>query len=183
MRHADYFDPEGTGLIRYRQTFRGLRDLGVGRIWSAVLSTIINGALGWVTQGRPTMTIRIDAIARGKHPSDTGIFDEVGRFVPERFEALFASAEPDGAGRTLLTRRELRAFMHASGPQSKVGDFFSAAEAKLFFCVAADATKREDDREVPAISKRRLASFYAGDLLPALRRRNRVFRRSGPRQA
>ena len=114
-------------------------------------------------------------IARGKHPSDTGIFDAEGRFVEERFEALFASAAagPDGA-RDRLTRKELRAFQSANRARSRAGDFFSFAEAKLFFCVASDTRKQEDGALVPAVSRRRLRAFYRGTLLPALARHRRV---------
>jgi len=184
QRHADYFDPEGTGYVRVSQTYRGLRDLGVSRPWSALLSAIINGALGYVTQRKVTLTIAIEHIARGKHASDTGIFDENGRFVPARFDALFASAAPDERGAeeadegaavaSMLTRQELRDFMHADGPQGFFGDLFSAAEAKLFFCVASDAKKKVGGEMVDAITRRRLRSFYRGDLLPALRRRYRI---------
>jgi hypothetical protein len=56
------------------------------------------------------------------------------------------------------------------GPQSAIGDFFSWAEAKLFFCVASDCTKREGGREVPAIRERTLLRFYRGELLPRIAR-------------
>lgn len=172
QRHADYFDPEGTGTIRLEQTYRGLRDLGVSRPWSVALASIINGALGPVTQRRATLTIDIDQIARGKHASDTGIFDADGEFVPSRFDELFEASSTGEID--AISRKELRSFMHADGPQSLAGDFFSAAEAKLFFCVAADATKTEDGERVPAITRQRLRSFYLGNLLPALRRWRRI---------
>src|SRR5688500_3855492 len=70
QRHVSYFDPAGTGKVRWGQTYHGLRDLGVGRFWSAVLTTIINVALGRVTGGG-WLTIDIANIQRGKHDSDT----------------------------------------------------------------------------------------------------------------
>lgn len=174
QRHVLYFDPEGTGLITYGQTYRGIRDLGVGRAWSAILSGIIHLALGWVTQRRPTLTIDIANIHRGKHPSDSGIFDDEGNFVPERFDALFTFAGETDDETARVTEKELRAYMKSEGPQSFAGNFFSGAEARLFFCVAADTTKREDGREVPAITRRRLKVFYDGRLLPAIRRHRRI---------
>jgi len=92
--------------------------------------------------------------------------------VPARFDELFASANTDAVD--AVTRKELRDFMHSGGPQSLAADFFSSAEARLFFRVAADAEKTENGDRVPAISRRRLRSFYLGDLLPALRRRHRI---------
>jgi peroxygenase len=173
QRHVMYFDPEGTGQIVYRQTYREIRNLGVGRAWSALLSAIIHAALGWVTQGKPSFTIDIASIHRGKHPSDSGIFDAHGELVPERFEQLFAFAGEQGTSQK-VTQHELRSFMRSDGPQSFAGDFFSGAEARLFFCVASDTTKMEDGREVPAITKRRLRVFYDGRLLPAIRRHRRI---------
>jgi peroxygenase len=168
QRHAAYFDPEGTGLIRFGQTYRGLRDLGVGRGWSVTLSSIIHAALGRRTSGG-LLTIRIANIHRGKHDSDTGVFDASGKLVDARFEALFASiAHTDPPN--VITRKEFRSFMKQSGPQSAAGTFFSWAEAKLFFCVAADTEKREDGKTVPAIRRATLRSFYEGDLLPRVAR-------------
>lgn len=176
QRHVMYFDPEGTGFIAYGQTYRGIRDLGVGRFWSAVLSAIIHLALGWVTRGRPSLTIEIANIKRGKHPSDSDIFDAEGNFVPARFDKLFAFAGEEGKSsrEAKVTQNEFRAYMRSDGEQSFAGDFFSGAEAKLFFCVAADTTKEKDGRPVPAITRRRLRAFYAGKLLPAIRRHRRA---------
>jgi peroxygenase len=165
-RHAAYFDPGRTGRIPWNQTYRGLRDLGVGRAWSGVLSTIINLALGKRTGGG-WLTIRVANIRRGKHDSDTGIFDERGEFVPARFDALFESISKSEAP-DRLTRKEFRDFMKAHGPQSAVGGFFSGAEAKVFFCVAADTTKLEGGAVVPAVRRRTLHTFYEGKLLPRL---------------
>jgi len=175
QRHARYFDRDRSGTIRWGETVAGMRALGVGRIWSAILSTIIHAALGPITQRRAAFGVVVAEIARGKHPSDTGVFDAEGRFVEERFDALFASASPgpDGA-RDRLTRKEMRAFQNANRSRSRAGDFFSFAEIKLFFCVASDTWKQEDGASVPAISRRRLRAFYRGTLLPALARHRRL---------
>ena len=171
-RHAAYFDPQRTGLIRFGQTYRGLRDLGVSRGWSATLASIIHAALGRRTSGEVS-TIRIANIHRGKHDSDTGVFDAEGKLVEARFDALFASIAhthpPD-----VITRNEFRAFMKANGPQSAAGGFFSWAEAKLFFCVAADTDKTEDGKKVPAIRRATLRAFYEGKLLPRVRELRRL---------
>lgn len=167
QRHVDYFDGDGDGLVGWRETYRGIRDLGVGVAWSAVLAAIIVLALGKLTGGGST-TVRVANIHRGKHPSDTGVFDGAGDLDLSRFQALFASVAQSSAP-DRISFVEFRAFMKL-GPQSAVGDFFSWAEAKLFFCVAPDCTKREGDADVPAIRKRTLLRFYRGELLPRLAR-------------
>jgi hypothetical protein len=167
QRHVAYFDGDDDGLVGWRETYRGIRDLGVGVGWSAVLAAIIVGALGKLTGGGWT-TVRIANIHRGKHPSDTGVFDATGELDLPRFHALFASVAQSSAP-DRISFAELRAFMKL-GPQSAIGDFFSWAEAKLFFCVASDCTKREGGREVPAIRERTLLRFYRGELLPRIAR-------------
>jgi peroxygenase len=167
QRHVAYFDGNDDGLVGRRETYRGIRALGVGVGWSAVLAAIIVVALGKLTGGGWT-TVRIANIHRGKHPSDTGVFDSGGALVLPRFQAIFASVAQSSAP-DRISFVEFRAFMKL-GPQSAVGDFFSWAEAKLFFCVAADCTKREGAGDVPAIRKRTLLRFYRGELLPRIAR-------------
>jgi peroxygenase len=167
QRHVAYFDGDDDGLVGWRETYRGIRALGTGVGWSAVLAAIIVLALGKLTGGGWT-TVRIANIHRGKHPSDTGVFDAAGELVLPRFQALFASVAQSSAP-DRISFVEFRAFMKL-GPQSAVGNFFSWAEAKLFFCVATDCTKREGAAEVPAIRERTLLRFYRGELLPRIAR-------------
>ena len=68
QRHAAFFDPAGTGVVTMGQTFAGMRRLGVHLVWRVLLTPIINGFLGYLTQGHPSLVIRIDRIAKGKHP-------------------------------------------------------------------------------------------------------------------
>jgi hypothetical protein len=89
-RHASFFDPEGTGFVTWRQTYRGMRRLGVHLPWRVLLTPVINGFLGALTQGHASFVIRIDTIAKGKHPYDSGTFDARGELDPTAFDALFA---------------------------------------------------------------------------------------------
>src|SRR5450432_1527904 len=84
--HVGFFDPAGTGTISMRQTRAGMRRLGV-------LPPIINGFLGYLTQGRASFVIDVSRIAQGKHPFDSGVFDAAGEQDPAAFQALFAKAE------------------------------------------------------------------------------------------
>ncbi|MEJ7730521.1 MAG: caleosin family protein [Polyangiaceae bacterium] len=167
QRHVAYFDGDDDGLVGWRETYRGIRALGAGVGWSASLAAIIVLALGKLTGGGWT-TVRVANIHRGKHPSDTGVFDAAGELILPRFQALFASvAQSSAADR--ISFAEFRAFMKL-GPQSALGSFFSWAEAKLFFCVAADCTKRQGAGDVPAIRERTLLRFYRGELVPRIAR-------------
>jgi Caleosin related protein len=170
--HAKFFDPDGTGFITMRQTYAGMRRLGV--VWAVrvVLTPIINGFLGYLTQGKPSLVIRIDRIAQGKHPYDSGTFDNTGAKDPAAFAVLFANGEP-------LTEKEMCAIVTARGNRKPemgrlagvLGHWFSAREVGVFFCVAADTTKSVGGRTVPAVSKKTLLAFYDGTLFPDLARR------------
>jgi len=173
QRHASFFDPLGTGQITLAQTFRGLRRLGVRRVWRIILPPIIHGFLGYLTQGRPSLVIRIDRIAQGKHPFDSGTFDTYGELDPSAFAALF-----EGHG-DAITADEMRAVISSRGnrlPQmgkiaGALGHWFSGKEVAVFFCVAADTTKNVGGRAVDAVSRQTLLRFYEGTLFPDLARR------------
>jgi peroxygenase len=174
-RHAAFFDRDGDGLITPAETFASLRELGVGAALGAVLTSLIHAALGPITQRRLTLGIRVDAVARGKRRRSSGVFGPDGRFAPISFERLRAAPAGDDA----LTLRELRALIAsnpASRSQNPLEAFFSWAETRTLFCLAADARRREGGRDVPALSRKRLRSFYEGHLFYALARRRRLSR-------
>jgi Caleosin related protein len=173
QRHAGFFDPGGTGLVTIGQTRAGLKRLGVRWTWRIILPPIINGFLGFLTEGRLSFVIDVSRIAHGKHPFDTGVFDTSGGQDGTSFDALFA-----GRGDT-LTVAEMRATISARGNRlpamgkvaGVLGHWFSGKEVRLLFCVAADAIKIVDGLSVPAITKPTLRAFYDGTLLPSLARR------------
>jgi peroxygenase len=177
QRHASYFDRGGDGLVTPGDTYDGLRRLGLGRMMSCILAGIINAFLGPITRGHASLTISVARIGSGVHPFDTGVFDKRGELDRARFDALFDT------GTDRLTRAELRRTIVARGRAAHAGlkgwlaNHFSAAEARLLFCLASDATKTIDGQKLPAITRRRLLHFYEGRLLPALARRQRIRRR------
>jgi hypothetical protein len=177
QRHAAFFDPEGTGKVTVGQTWTGLGRLGVSLIWRLLLTPIINGFLGYLTQRRVSFEIVIAKIADGKHPFDTGTYGDDG----EIDATALAKVIDAGSGGT-LTAKEMRALILARGNRrpamgklaGTLGSWFSGKEVKLFFCLAADTTKREDDRDVPAVTVRTLRRLYDGTLFPLLARRRRM---------
>ena len=177
QRHAAFFDPEETGVVTMGQTWRGLRSLGIGIHYRVLLTPIINGALGYLTRGNARFVIDVSNIAAGKHPYDTGVFADDGEIDEQAYAALLLAAPGDK-----LTKKEMRAQIVARGnhrPQlgkltGALGRWFSFREVSLLLCLAADTTKREDGRDVPAVSKRNLRRFYDGTLLPAIARQRRI---------
>ncbi|WP_394829574.1 caleosin family protein [Pendulispora albinea] len=173
QRHAQFFDPERTGIITPRKTFRGLGRLGIGWHLGILLTPLINGFLGYLTTRKITFDIVIESIASGKHPYDTGVFDDEGQFDQAAFDALFAGVSGDAITememrRVIVGRGNRRA--HMGDLAGKLGLWFSGKEVKLLFCVASDTTKSENGKTVPAIRKRTMRRFYDGTLLDAVAR-------------
>lgn len=172
QKHAAFFDGDGDGKITLAETHAALRSLDVPWGWSRLLSLVINGALGFGTQGRATLTIDVANIAKGKHGNDTGVFGADGGFVDAHFERLFVVG---AGGSDRITKGELRGVQQQNldgQPTNAAFDFFSWAEATLFFRLVSDCEKGGQ----PAISKRRLRSFYMGKLLYVLGRYYRMRR-------
>ncbi|CAL5019436.1 unnamed protein product [Urochloa decumbens] len=92
--HAAFFDRNGDGVVTPSETYGAFRALGFGFSVSTSSAAFINGALG--SKCRPEnatlskLDIYIEDIQNGKHGSDTGSYDAEGRFVPEKFEEIFA---------------------------------------------------------------------------------------------
>jgi hypothetical protein len=176
-RHVAFFDPEGTGTVTIGQTWDGLGRLGIGLFYRILLTPIINGFLGYLTQGRVSFDIVVSKIADGKHPFDTGSYGDDG----EIDEGALTKVVEAGSGGA-LTATEMRALILARGNRrpamgklaGSLGSWFSGKEVKLLFCLAADTTKKEDGREVPAVTPRTLRRLYDGSLFHLLARRRRI---------
>jgi hypothetical protein len=175
-RHASFFDPTGSGRITCGQTYAGMKRLGVPFLLRLALVPLINGFLGLRTQGHVSFVIRIDRISQGKHPYDTGSFDMQGAFDPAAFDALFANAGD------AITEDEMRAVITSRGDRlpkmgwlvGVLGHWFSSREVGVFFRVAADTRKTMNGREVAAVKKETLRSFYGGTLFDEIAERRRA---------
>ncbi len=176
-RHVAFFDPAATGKVTIGQTWAGLGLLGIGLGWRVLLTPIINGFLGYLTQGRASFDIVVSKIKDGKHPFDTGSFDDAGE-IDESALAKLVEAGTGGA----LTAKEMRALILARGNRrpamgklaGSLGRWFSGKEVQLLFCLAADTKKNEEGREVPAVTPRTLRRLYDGSLFHLLARRRRI---------
>jgi hypothetical protein len=164
-KHAAFFDPMGTHRITCAQTYDGMKRLGVPLVLRIVLTPIINGFLGALTGG-PPFVIEIDRIEKGKHPFDSGSFDDTGNLDPGAFDALFP------AGRTEITAAEMDQVISDRGDRKPemgklagaLGHLFSKAEVAVLFRVASDTTKTVNGKPVRAMTRDQLRSFYDGTL-------------------
>jgi hypothetical protein len=184
--HARYFDPDHDEAVTLKQTLRGMTDLGLPLLLAAPLTVVINGFLGYLTRMKPSLSISVPDIERGKHPFETGVFGGGGKLDEVAFEELF-TAPNARQPRDRLTYRELRALVLRRGdprrPFGWIGSLlarlFSAAEVYTLFCLASDCQKLVGDHVLPAMSRKNLRRFYEGRLFPLLARRRRVLASRG----
>jgi len=94
QQHCDFFDRDHDGVIWPTDTFVGFHRLGFGIILSLLAVFIIHSNFsyptvhGWLPD--PLFRVYIDNIHKAKHGSDSGTYDTEGRFVPQKFEDMFA---------------------------------------------------------------------------------------------
>ncbi|KAJ5040456.1 uncharacterized protein L3040_006112 [Drepanopeziza brunnea f. sp. 'multigermtubi'] len=108
QQHLTYFDPDSDGIIWPLDTYRGFYDLGYGILLSLLSLVIIHANFSYPTlpPGHwlpdPFFRIHIAQVHKDKHGSDSGTYDAEGRFVPQKFEDIFAKyASGDKQGITL----------------------------------------------------------------------------------
>lgn len=151
QKHVDFFDSDRDGKITFLETYQGLRRLGLGAARSWVFGGVINAALGSSTSRTPSLTVDADHINAGRHASDTGVYDEKGRFVQRRFDRLFARYDEDGDG--ALDRKEL-ARLFQGNRTDLLGHLGSMAEFRLLLYLAG-----EDRGGRKVLTRQRLERF------------------------
>ncbi|CDZ97068.1 EF-hand domain pair [Phaffia rhodozyma] len=101
-QHCLFWDRDGDGVIWMTDTFRGFRQLGYNLIMSFLGMMIINPGFSFFSGNSifpdPFCRITLANIHRAKHGSDSGAFDTEGRFVPNKFEAIFTKYDDEGKG-------------------------------------------------------------------------------------
>lgn len=94
QQHCDFFDRDNDGVMWPWDTYIGFRRLGFGRILSTIAVPFIHGSFSYPTSPSilpdPFFRIWLKNIHRGKHGSDSEVYDTEGRFVPEKFEEIFS---------------------------------------------------------------------------------------------
>jgi hypothetical protein len=113
QQHCEFFDSDHDGVIWPPDTFRGFRAIGFNIFLSFFSMLVIHAAFSYPTlpSGRilpdPAFRIFLQNIHRTKHGSDSGSYDNEGRFLPQKFEDFFTKYGHTYAGKA-LTKKELR---------------------------------------------------------------------------
>ncbi|MBM3461215.1 MAG: hypothetical protein FJX76_03845 [Armatimonadetes bacterium] len=162
QKHVDYFDADGDGQIPISETYNGLRALGLGRARATLAATLINTIMGPATSSSwlsPT-TIDIDNIHLGVHGSDSGVYDDAGNFVPEKFEEMFPrfDTNQDNA----LSGDELNAMRAANETDS--GSVAAKAEFDMLLRLAGQDQLTSDGHVIRVMTRERMAQLYDGTL-------------------
>lgn len=113
QQHCDFFDRDHDGILWPQDTFVGFRRLGFGIILSVFAVFVIHANFsyptcsGWLPD--PFFRLFLANIHKDKHGSDTGTYDHEGRYVPQKFEDIFAKY---AQGRDYLTIWDLSNVLH-----------------------------------------------------------------------
>jgi hypothetical protein len=122
-QHVEYWDTDRDGIIWPLDTYRGCRKWGWSIPLCMIVVTVIHGGLsgptvpGWLPD--PFMRIFVKNLYKAKHGSDSGSIDNEGRFIPQKFEDVFAKYDKDD--RKGLTLWEVVSYLNG---QRLVSDYF-----------------------------------------------------------
>ncbi|CAN6164383.1 unnamed protein product [Urochloa humidicola] len=143
QRHVAFFDRNKDGIIYPAETYEGFRAIGAGVVLSAVSSVFINGGLGpkTIPENEKTspfkLPIYVKNIHKGKHGSDSGVYDANGRFDPKKFEEIFkknAHTRPDA-----LSGKELQGLLQSNRePKDFKGWLGGFTEWKVLYYLCKD---------------------------------------------
>ncbi|KAJ8459970.1 hypothetical protein OPV22_032896 [Ensete ventricosum] len=141
QKHVAFFDRNNDGIIYPSETYRGFRAIGSSVALSAASAVFINGFLSPKTSpGKipsPLLPIYVKNIHKGKHGSDSGVYDSEGRFVASKFEGIFqkhAKTNPNA-----LTSKELMEMLRANRePKDYSGRLAGWTEWKVLYMLCKD---------------------------------------------
>lgn len=159
QQHVLFFDRNHDGKLEVAETKAGLRALGVSGFSSGPTAFAIHAGLA-SSMSAGGLTLDVAKVHRGKHKSDTDIYDAEGRFVPAAFEKLMAY---DTNHSNSLAWPELKA-MIAKNKETFATAKASEVEFGLLLKLGSDVTETVDGKPEPGLSRARLTSFYDGSL-------------------
>lgn len=168
QKHLSFFDRDANGMVTRFETVLSLQELGMSPVKATAAALVIHVALGPKTTGRwGSLDVSVANIKLGKHGSDTGAFDDEGRFVPAAFERIFSEFDANRSGS--LSDAEILAMVKANSKLRPGAESAAKIEFQLLLTLAADTVEGTDKK--PALSKERMRDFYDGSLFFKLAKR------------
>ncbi|KAI0930509.1 hypothetical protein AcV5_007198 [Taiwanofungus camphoratus] len=162
QQHCEFFDPDNDGVVWPLDTFRGFRDLGFNFLISVFAVLIIHSNFSYPTCPGlfpdPFFRVFLSNIHKAKHGSDMGVYDNEGRFVPQKFEDVFSKY---GGGKHGLTKEDIWDALKGQrvllDPIGWFGAFFEWLSLYLLLWPEDGIVRQEDVRRV-----------YDGSIFPEL---------------
>ncbi|RPD77321.1 Caleosin-domain-containing protein [Lentinus tigrinus ALCF2SS1-7] len=153
QQHCDYFDTDKDGVIWPLDTFRGFYALGFGLVLSLFSMFIIHSSFsyptcpGWLPD--PFFRLYVDNIHKAKHGSDTGTYDNEGRFIPQKFEDWFSKYGKGKDGLSLADVMDgLKGQRLIMDPVGSFGAFFEWLATYILLWPEDGVMRKEDIRRV-----------------------------------
>lgn len=102
QQHVTYWDGDHDGIIWPQDIYFGCRKWGWNPLLCLIAMLVIAPAMSYPSQSSwipdPFLRIHVARIHKDKHGSDTGTYDNKGRFRPQNFEEIFANYDRNGKG-------------------------------------------------------------------------------------
>ncbi|KZT03370.1 Caleosin-domain-containing protein [Laetiporus sulphureus 93-53] len=174
QQHVMFWDRDGDGEIWPLDTFIGFRELGFNILFCLFAVFVINGTFSFPSRlahsylPDPFFRVYVSGIHKDKHGSDTGVYDNEGRFIPSRFEDIFtkyaSATEPNLT--TPATSLNLREVYNMTAGQRLAVDPFGWGAA-IFEWSTTCLLIQKDGR----VEKDDLRRLYDGSLFYEIRGR------------
>jgi len=153
QQHCAFFDTDGDGVIWPLDTYRGFHAIGFNVILSLLAVFIIHANFSYPSVPGllpdPFFRVYLNNIHKTKHGSDSGTYDNEGRFIPQKFEDFFTKygGEKDGLSAYDLWNA-IKGQRVIMDPIGWGGAIFEWSATYLFLWPEDGIIKKEDVRKV-----------------------------------
>ncbi|KAA8575954.1 hypothetical protein EYC84_006119 [Monilinia fructicola] len=156
QQHINFFDPDQDGIIYPLDTYNAMRRLAFSRFIALASTLIIHLNFSYPTlppgQWIPDLKFRIytERIHKDKHGSDSGTYDNEGRFIPQKFEEIFSKYA--GGDKQGITKAEIWEYMKGQAvimdPVGWFGALFEWFATWVLLWPEDGRMKKEDIRRI-----------------------------------